>query len=638
MATLGATESRSGNVLILTLLVGACQMVVTMDLVTMGILLPSIGDEYPVGRALLSGLVSFSALTFASMLLIGGRLSDLAGQRSCFAIGLLLAAAGAVVSALAPSFILLLAGRLFFGVGAAILVPANFSLINTVIPEGPQRRRAYGIFGMAQGLALFIGPGLGGALATAFGWRSVFVANAVFMIALLVLSRVLVPDRIVSARRPFDIAGAVSFVPAVLLLVIAITSGSGLVPGVTERLVLGIAGCGLMALFLRIQKRVDSPLLPLDIFAYPRVKSGLIGMMAVMAASAALFILPSLVMQRGMGWSAAQSGVGMLPHAVTVVCAGQAIGWLMGRFTLSHNVLTGFALLILGTFINGWMFPGGGYLFNVMIPMILGAAGSIFAVIMLTAVITGPHPPHQQGVIAAVTFTSQQIGIAIGSVALLSLAEGEGTPLASLNRAFLAASMIALCGLLATLARRDVKAGGTEFKKERMMWDLFGTEHGKAGWTSYAILWLRIAFGAHALLSGINYFHPLVPPAPIGVSPAGPFVMEMDHIGLFGLIKIVEILVGICLILNIYVPLVLVLEMPTTMSIFYLNTFVDGAPRQLYTGPRELFYNLILIAAYFAYFRPLLTAGAHFTPIWRGGRDSAGRDPVTGSVEGEARP
>lgn len=168
------------------------------------------------------------------------------------------------------------------------------------------------------------------------------------------------------------------------------------------------------------------------------------------------------------------------------------------------------------------------------------------------------------------------------------------------------------------------------------MWDFFGTEKGRAGWTAYAILWLRIAFGSHALLSGLNYFFPLVPPAAISLSPAAPFVAEMIHIGLHDIIKIVEIVVGICLILNIYVPLMLVLEMPTTVSIFYLNTFIDGQPRQLYTGPRELFYNVILIAAYSSYFLPLLTAKAQFTPIWWGGRNSAGNNPVGGRADKEA--
>jgi len=148
------------------------------------------------------------------------------------------------------------------------------------------------------------------------------------------------------------------------------------------------------------------------------------------------------------------------------------------------------------------------------------------------------------------------------------------------------------------------------------MWDIFGTG-ATEGWQGYLVLWLRVAFGAHALLSGINYFFPLVPPPAIDVSPAAPFIHEMTQIGLYSGIKIVEILMGLCLLTNLWVPLALVLEMPTTVSIFYLNTFIDGAPRQLYTGPRELFYNCFLLAAYAGYLLPIVTMRARLSPIWR---------------------
>jgi hypothetical protein len=169
-------------------------------------------------------------------------------------------------------------------------------------------------------------------------------------------------------------------------------------------------------------------------------------------------------------------------------------------------------------------------------------------------------------------------------------------------------------------------------------WDLFGTAHGRAGALSYAILWLRIAFGAHSVLSGINYFHPLIGLPALAVSPAGTFIAEMDAVGLYGLIKLVEIAVGIMLLTNRWVPLALIAELPTTVSIFYLNTFVDAAPRQLFTGPRELFMNGVLILAYWPYFRSLLTSKAIYAPMWRRGRAPDGVDPLTGNARGSILP
>jgi hypothetical protein len=169
-------------------------------------------------------------------------------------------------------------------------------------------------------------------------------------------------------------------------------------------------------------------------------------------------------------------------------------------------------------------------------------------------------------------------------------------------------------------------------------WDFFGTAYGRAGVWSYVILWIRIAFGAHSLLSGINYFHPLIGLPALVVSPAGMFIAEMDNVGLYALIKLVEIAVGVMLLANRWVPLALAIELPTTVSIFYLNTFVDAAPRQLFTGPRELFMNGVLILAYWPYYRSLLVSKAVYAPVWRKGIGPGGADPLTGEIEGRVLP
>lgn len=170
------------------------------------------------------------------------------------------------------------------------------------------------------------------------------------------------------------------------------------------------------------------------------------------------------------------------------------------------------------------------------------------------------------------------------------------------------------------------------------MWDFFGTEGGRTGWKGYAILWLRVAFGAHCLVSGLNYFFPFAAPPAINISPAGLFINEMDAVGLFALIKVVEVIAGVLLITNRFVPLALAIEMPTTLSIFYLNTFVDGMPRQLYTGPRELFYNGILILAYWAYFRAILSPKAVLASAWNGALSSEGTNPITAETTGKVLP
>jgi uncharacterized membrane protein YphA (DoxX/SURF4 family) len=133
----------------------------------------------------------------------------------------------------------------------------------------------------------------------------------------------------------------------------------------------------------------------------------------------------------------------------------------------------------------------------------------------------------------------------------------------------------------------------------------------------YIVLWVRIAFGFHSLMSGLNHFFEFLPLPPIAASPAGAFIGELAATGLYDVIKLVEIAVGFCLVFNLFVPLALVVELPITLSIFWINTFIDAAPRQLFTGPRELFYNAFLLAAYAGYYAPMLAWRAHVKPIWR---------------------
>jgi hypothetical protein len=132
----------------------------------------------------------------------------------------------------------------------------------------------------------------------------------------------------------------------------------------------------------------------------------------------------------------------------------------------------------------------------------------------------------------------------------------------------------------------------------------------------YIILWVRIAFGVHSLISGSNYFLDFLPQPPTGSTPIGPFVDEMDATGLFAVIKVVETLVGLCLLTNRFVPIALVAELPISVTIFYLSTFVTESPRSIFTGPRELFYNTFLLVSYAGYYVTLANALSSPRPLW----------------------
>ena len=134
--------------------------------------------------------------------------------------------------------------------------------------------------------------------------------------------------------------------------------------------------------------------------------------------------------------------------------------------------------------------------------------------------------------------------------------------------------------------------------------------------TRYAVIWVRYFFGVHALFSGPNYFLHIYPQMQMFHPLAGPFQHYMEAVGLFAIVKVIESVVGVCLVLNLYVPVAAIVEMPITFTICYLSVFVVADPRTLWTGPRELLLNLFLLAAYGGWLAPILKPRIEPYALW----------------------
>jgi hypothetical protein len=138
-------------------------------------------------------------------------------------------------------------------------------------------------------------------------------------------------------------------------------------------------------------------------------------------------------------------------------------------------------------------------------------------------------------------------------------------------------------------------------------------ENVRAG--SVAVDFLRIFFGAHLVWSGLRFFfgdaQPVIP-HPI----AGPFIASLTAMGLFPGIKALEIIVGTLLLTKCFIPLALILQFPSTVTIFYMNTFITATSRTVVTGPLELAVHGLLLLSYFGYYRPMLAVNAEPLPAW----------------------
>jgi MFS family permease len=439
--------------------VSLSSVIIAGDFSLLSVALPSIGSGLRASPDTLSMIAATSTLVFASCLVLGGRLADLFGQVRCSTIGLALYVVGALLSASAISAVMLIGGRALQGVGCALLSPASFSLLNTALPAGPIRNRGYGVYAASQGAALIIGSGAGGLVTTLLGWRAAFLVNIPIAVASIVLAlRTLPLEPPEARRRSVDVAGAalVALGGALLLWSLSIMGRRGLLS--IEGLMAFAGGLAAFSVLYWRAKSLPDPLIPASLFRAPNVISSCIAMICVMAASAGMFIVPNLYMQRILGLSAAQSGFGMIPQALAAMLTGRLIITLLARYSLRTNILLGISIFLAGLllFPGLWLlFPAGGYLGTVLPPLLLCALGSLLPTMALMAGITLAVPPNLQGVGSAAAMMCQQMGLTLGITLVLTVAastEQHGVPPGtSLGCAFLAAAAVAALGMFCIL-------------------------------------------------------------------------------------------------------------------------------------------------------------------------------------------
>ncbi|WP_309604523.1 MFS transporter [Phenylobacterium sp.] len=437
------------------LLVGLTQLSVTIDFSIVSMALPSIGRQLQIPPAALSWVISAGALAGGGVLILAGRAADIFGQRVCMLIGLSLFATGSLGAALSPDLPVLIGARALQGLGGAILGPANFSLINTLLPDGAPRRQALSVFGVMQGLSLVIGLLIGGILTTQFGWRSVFLLNPPLAMLAIVLTLRVVPKPGPGRRQSgsVDWPGAALITTSMALILLAVSrmgQEGWTAPRPLAMLAGGIVGFGL---FFVAEARASAPLAPLSLFGRRNFAAANVIFMLIMAAVGGVFVLLNLYMQAGLKMTAMQSGLGMMPYAAAVMGSGQALPPLMAR--LPHRVIVfgGFGLFVLGLVMLALFSVQPNYWIAIALGSVVIGFGTTAAFMVLMADATSDIPPLQQGAATAVLMTSQGIGLPLGIAVALSVIglAGPAGGLAAFRGAYLALAAMALVAVLVSL-------------------------------------------------------------------------------------------------------------------------------------------------------------------------------------------
>ena len=452
---------------------GIAYLMVVLDVSIVNVALPSIQQELEFAPEDLQWVVSGYALTFGGFLLLGGRTGDLLGRRRLFMLGLFLFALFSLLCGLAASSGVLIAARALQGAAGAILAPSVFSIVSVTFQEGSERNKALGILGAIAGSGAAIGVLLGGILTEYAGWEWVFFVNVpIGLGALALVPRFVTESRAADLARNFDAAGAVTVTASLMLLVYALTQTTNVGWGSARTIGLLIASAVLMAVFLAIEMRSRSPLVPLGFFR-KRTPAGanLIGFVLGTMVFAMFFLL-SLYMQQVLGFSALETGLGYLAVALTAVVASGVSQALVTKAGVKPVLAFGMVLLGAGLLYFTQVSVDGSYLGDLLPGFIIIGVGLGFAFVPVSIAALAGVTGREAGLASGLINTSQQIGGALGLAILATVANtrtesrldsGAAEPAAltdGFSLAFGVGAAFALVGLVATLIalrRRDLR-------------------------------------------------------------------------------------------------------------------------------------------------------------------------------------
>jgi EmrB/QacA subfamily drug resistance transporter len=399
-------------------------LMIVLDVTIVGVALPSIREDLGFSESSLAWVANAYLLTFGGFLLLAGRLGDLFGQRRLFVGGIALFTTASLACGLATTQGMLVGARAIQGLGAAVVSAVALSLIVTLFTEPAERAKAMGVFGFVAAGGGTIGVLLGGILTDALSWHWIFLVNLPIGIAVFALSLVILPA---GGRQAFkgrlDIAGAVAVTAALMLAVYAIVNGNDV--GWTTARTLGLlaASAALFGLFLRIETRVRSPLVPLGLFRLRNIAvSNAVGVLWA-AAMFAWFFLSALYLQLVLGYSPLQVGLAFLPaNLIMAVFSLGLSAKLVMRFGIRLPLGTGLALAAVGLLLFARAPADGAFAVDVLPSMILLGigAGMAFNPVLLAAM--NDVAPSEAGLASGVVNTSFMMGGALGLAVLASLA------------------------------------------------------------------------------------------------------------------------------------------------------------------------------------------------------------------------
>ncbi|GHF58223.1 MFS transporter [Streptomyces mashuensis] len=409
--------------------IALAQLMVVLDATIVNIALPSAQADLHISDGNRQWVITAYALAFGGLLLFGGRISDLWGRRRTFVIGLIGFAVASALGGAALNSTMLMGARALQGVFGALLAPAALSLLAVMFTEAQERAKAFGIFGAIAGGGGAVGLILGGVFTEYLDWRWTFFVNIPFAVVAAIGAIATIHEP-AEARNPskLDVPGVVLATLGLVSLVYGFTRAES--DGWTAGWTIGlfVAAVVLLGAFLFVESRVKAPLMPLRVLM-DRNRGGVymsLGLAAI--AMFGLFLFLTYYLQIVRGYSPVTTGLAFLPMIATMIAGSTQVGArLMTRVPARWLMGPGFLLAAAGMVLLTRIDLNTSYATGVLPSLLLMGLGMGTAFMPAMSLATHGVQPRDAGVASAMVNTSQQVGGAVGTALLNTIAASATT-------------------------------------------------------------------------------------------------------------------------------------------------------------------------------------------------------------------
>lgn len=398
------------------LVLSGMQLLMVLDGTVAALALPRIRDALDLSEANANWIISSYVLAFGGLMLLGGRLGDAFGRKRMFVVGVGMFTVTSLLCGLAWNEASLIVGRALQGMSAAVAAPTAMALVATTFAPGKARSQAFAIYAAMTGIGSVAGLILGGVL-TEVSWRLVFLINVPIGLA-VAAGAVLVLRESQGERLSLDVPGAILATVGCTLLVLAVNEGPN---GWGRPIVVGsfIAGGLALLAFIVVERRAVNPILPFSLFDNTSRVAALTAILLASAIMMCMAVFISLYLQGILKYSPIQSGLAVVPFAFGLGIAAAIASKLSLMIQPRWLVLAGGAVILAGCLYAASIATGApAYFPSIGLPVVVIGFGVGLAVIPLTLSVVAGVGPTEIGPLTAVAQVAQQLGGAIGLVAV----------------------------------------------------------------------------------------------------------------------------------------------------------------------------------------------------------------------------